>query len=83
LGFKVEEEEEEEKLRRIQRIIRRDIVPQTSKSAVSWVFKPADAAPAQRPADLEIGEPKLGLPSADWETCDTLVSPASACPTME
>jgi hypothetical protein len=31
-------------------------VAQTSNSAVSWVFKPADATQLRYPADLEIGD---------------------------
>jgi len=50
----------------------RNPVPQTSKSAVSRVSKPADATDFRRPADLEIGDP------AGLETCDTLVLPAFA-----
>ncbi len=40
-------------------------VAQTSKSAVSRVSKPADAAPVRRFADLEIGD------TAGLETCAT------------
>jgi hypothetical protein len=49
-----------------------DLVAQTSKSAVSRVSKPADAAPWRHPADLEIGD------TAGWETCATPVLPSSA-----
>ena len=40
-------------------------VAQTSKSAVSWVSKPANRAPLPGPADLEIGD------TAGLETCAT------------
>src|SRR5207302_2216855 len=40
-------------------------VAQTSKSAVSWVSKPANRAPLPSPADLEIGD------TAGLETCAT------------
>jgi hypothetical protein len=40
-------------------------VPQTSKSAVSRVSKPANVTPFQRLADLEIGD------TAGLETCGT------------
>jgi len=52
-------------------------VPQTSKSAVSRVSKPADAAHSRRPANLEIGD------TAGLEICGTQVSPASANPTVK
>ena len=45
-------------------------VAQTSKSAVSRVSKPANAAHFRRPADWEIGD------TAGLETCATPVSPA-------
>ena len=53
-------------------------VPQTFKSAASRVSKPADASYSKRPAGIEIGEPKPGLPSAGWETSVAPVLPASA-----
>jgi hypothetical protein len=52
-------------------------IQQTWKSAVRLVSKPAGRPPIQyarnfpRPADLEIGEPKFGLPTADWEVRGT------------
>jgi hypothetical protein len=49
----------------------------SAKSAVSRFAKPANAAPFRRAADLEIGE------TAGWETCATLVSPASAKSAMK
>jgi hypothetical protein len=52
-------------------------VPQTSKSAVSRVSKPADATHFRRLADLEIGD------TAGLETCGTPDSRASANRTMK
>ena len=50
----------------------RNPVAQISKSAESWVSKPANAAQLRRAADLEIGE------TAGWEACATAGSPAAA-----
>jgi hypothetical protein len=52
-------------------------VPQTSKSAVSRVSKPANATPFQRLADLEIGD------TAGLETCGTPDFSAPAAATMK
>jgi hypothetical protein len=52
-------------------------VPQTSKSAVSRVSKPADTSTCQQSADLEIGD------TAGLETCGTPGMPASAKAAMK